>query len=85
MLNPKVRSTNLVCVTACSCDDHQLIPFQEHLRAWLADPQGRDQYVTYRGDEVAVNWHGRPSQREVAHTRVVCFVPHSNEHATHTL
>ena len=39
---------------------------QEHLRAWLADPQGRDQYVTYRGDEVSIRWHGRPSQCEVA-------------------
>ncbi|KAH8996256.1 translation initiation factor eIF-3b [Lactarius akahatsu] len=27
---------------------------KEHLRAWLADPQGRDQYVTYRGDEVSI-------------------------------
>jgi translation initiation factor 3 subunit B len=39
---------------------------QEHLRAWLADLQGRDQYVTYRGDEVSIRWHGRPSQCEVA-------------------
>ncbi|KAI0253691.1 translation initiation factor eIF-3b [Lactifluus subvellereus] len=39
----------------------------EHLRAWLADPLGRDQYVTYRGDEVSIRWHGRPSQCEVAH------------------
>ena len=39
---------------------------QEHLRAWLADPHGRDQYVTYRGDEVSIRWHGRPSQCEVA-------------------
>ncbi|KAF4623636.1 hypothetical protein D9613_001900 [Agrocybe pediades] len=40
---------------------------REHLRAWLADPQGRDQYVTYRGDEVNIHWHGKPSQSEVAH------------------
>ncbi|KAH8981791.1 translation initiation factor eIF-3b [Lactarius hatsudake] len=39
---------------------------KEHLRAWLADPQGRDQCVTYRGDEVSIRWHGRPSQCEVA-------------------
>ncbi|KAH9055120.1 eukaryotic translation initiation factor eIF2A-domain-containing protein [Lactarius deliciosus] len=39
---------------------------REHLRAWLADPQGRDQYVTYRGDDVSIHWHGRPSQCEVA-------------------
>ncbi|KAL0951051.1 hypothetical protein HGRIS_007791 [Hohenbuehelia grisea] len=41
---------------------------REHLRAWLADPQGRDQYVTYRGEEVNIHWHGKPSQCEVAHT-----------------
>ncbi|KAJ3509414.1 hypothetical protein NLJ89_g5235 [Agrocybe chaxingu] len=40
---------------------------REHLRAWLADPQGRDQYVTYRGDEVLIHWHGKPSQCEVAY------------------
>ncbi|KAF8640680.1 hypothetical protein AX17_000336 [Amanita inopinata Kibby_2008] len=40
---------------------------REHLRAWLADPQGRDQYVIYRGDEVKIYWHGKPSQCEVAH------------------
>ncbi|KAI0068380.1 translation initiation factor eIF-3b [Artomyces pyxidatus] len=40
---------------------------KEHLRAWLADPQGRDQYVTYRGDEVVIHWHGKPSQSEVAY------------------
>ncbi|KAI0796282.1 translation initiation factor eIF-3b [Irpex lacteus] len=42
---------------------------KEHLRAWLGDPQGRDQYVTYRGEEVEVHWHGKPSQCEVAHVR----------------
>ncbi|KAI0034279.1 translation initiation factor eIF-3b [Vararia minispora EC-137] len=41
---------------------------KEHLRAWLADPQGRDQYVTYRGDEVTVRWQGKPSQCEVAYS-----------------
>ncbi|KAF8642321.1 hypothetical protein AX16_009591 [Volvariella volvacea WC 439] len=40
---------------------------REHLRAWLTDPQGRDQYVTYRGDEVEIHWHGKPSQSEIAH------------------
>ncbi|THH20860.1 hypothetical protein EW146_g583 [Bondarzewia mesenterica] len=42
---------------------------KEHLRAWLADPQGRDQYATYRGDEVEVHWHGKPSQCEVAYAK----------------
>jgi len=56
---------------------------QEHLRAWLADPLGRDQYVTYRGDEVSIRWHGRPSQCEVAyedHVRITVFdlISHSN-------
>ncbi|KAJ7631103.1 eukaryotic translation initiation factor eIF2A-domain-containing protein [Roridomyces roridus] len=39
---------------------------REHLRAWLADPQGRDQYVTYRGEDVEIHWHGKPSQSELA-------------------
>ncbi|KDQ52424.1 hypothetical protein JAAARDRAFT_162852 [Jaapia argillacea MUCL 33604] len=42
---------------------------KEHLRAWLADPYGRDQYATYRADEVVIHWHGRPSQCEVAYER----------------
>lgn len=49
---------------------------QEHLRAWMADSLGRDQYVTYRGDEVSIRWHGRPSQCEVAyedHVRITVF------------
>jgi len=50
---------------------------QEHLRAWLADPLGRDQYVTYRGDEVSLRWHGRPSQCEVAHEDHVRTTLHS--------
>jgi translation initiation factor 3 subunit B len=42
---------------------------KEHLRAWLADPHGRDQYVTYRGDDVEIHWHGKPSQCEVAYLK----------------
>ncbi|THH31902.1 hypothetical protein EUX98_g2282 [Antrodiella citrinella] len=42
---------------------------KEHLRAWLGDPQGRDQFVTYRGDDVEINWHGKPSQCEVAYSK----------------
>ncbi|KAF8516204.1 translation initiation factor eIF-3b [Hysterangium stoloniferum] len=42
---------------------------REHLRAWLGDPQGRDQYVTYRADEVEIHWHGKPSNTEVAYKR----------------
>ena len=43
---------------------------KEHLRAWLADPQGRDQYVTYRGEDVEIYWHGKPSQCELAYKPV---------------
>lgn len=43
---------------------------QEHLRAWLADPQGRDQYVVYRGEDVEIFWHGKPSQCELAYKPV---------------
>ncbi|KAG6895997.1 hypothetical protein C0992_010972 [Termitomyces sp. T32_za158] len=39
---------------------------KEHLRAWLGDPQGRDQYVTYRHEDVEIHWHGKPSQSELA-------------------
>ncbi|KAI6132740.1 translation initiation factor eIF-3b [Pisolithus croceorrhizus] len=42
---------------------------KEHLKAWLADPQGRDQYVTYRGDDVEIHWHGKLSQCEVAYSK----------------
>ncbi|KAJ7180562.1 eukaryotic translation initiation factor eIF2A-domain-containing protein [Mycena filopes] len=42
---------------------------KEHLRSWLADPQGRDQYVTHQADEVTVNWHGKRGQSSVAHKR----------------
>lgn len=42
---------------------------KEHLRAWLTDPAGRDQYITYRGDEVTVFWHGKGSSSEVAQER----------------
>ena len=48
---------------------------QEHLKAWLADPQGRDQYVTYRGEDVEIHWHGKPSQCEVAFARTVGGLP----------
>ncbi|KAH9927290.1 translation initiation factor eIF-3b [Fomitopsis serialis] len=41
----------------------------EHLRSWLGDLQGRDQYATYRGDEVEIHWQGKPSQCEVAFSR----------------
>ena len=82
--SPKPRYTSLVYVTVCGHDNCRLILSQEHLRAWLADSQGRDQYVTYRGDEVAVNWHGKPSQCEVAHTRIVRRTFQSSDRSPHS-
>ncbi|KZT41396.1 translation initiation factor eIF-3b [Sistotremastrum suecicum HHB10207 ss-3] len=42
---------------------------KEHLRSWLADPHGRDQYATYRNEDVAIHWHGKPSQSEIAYEK----------------
>ncbi|KAK6000217.1 hypothetical protein QM012_003849 [Aureobasidium pullulans] len=41
-------------------------PFQEkeHLRWWLGDNDGRDQFVMYRGDSVGVFWNERDEQPE---------------------
>ncbi|KZO96016.1 translation initiation factor eIF-3b [Calocera viscosa TUFC12733] len=38
---------------------------REHLRAWLGDQQGRDQYVTLRGDDLQVFWNGRNGASEL--------------------
>jgi translation initiation factor 3 subunit B len=59
--------TDFYCVFAITHIEYH----QEHLRAWLADPQGRDQFATYRGDDVSVHWHGKPSQCEITQTRRV--------------
>lgn len=32
---------------------------QDHLRSWLGDAQGRDQFVTFRDNDVNVLWNGR--------------------------
>ncbi|KAG8623592.1 hypothetical protein KVT40_008568 [Elsinoe batatas] len=39
----------------------QIEPFaeKEHLRWWLSDTDGRDQFVVYRGDNVGVYWNER--------------------------
>jgi len=41
-------------------------PFQEkeHLRSWLGDPDARDQFVMYRGDNVGVFWNEREDPPE---------------------
>ena len=35
------------------------LTFQDHLRSWLGDSQGRDQFLTFRDTDVNVNWNGR--------------------------
>ncbi|KAF2166445.1 hypothetical protein M409DRAFT_66515 [Zasmidium cellare ATCC 36951] len=35
---------------------------KEHLRWWLGDAEGRDQFVMYRGDNVGVYWNERDGQ-----------------------
>lgn len=32
---------------------------KDHLRSWLGDAQGRDQFLTFRDADVHVNWNGR--------------------------
>lgn len=44
---------------------------QEHLRAWLSDSQGRDQFLTYRIDDVTIYWHSKASPPDVATVRRV--------------
>lgn len=37
---------------------------QAHLKKWLADPHGRDQFLTLRGTTASVFWNGRGGQSE---------------------
>ncbi|KAK4546092.1 Translation initiation factor 3 subunit b [Oleoguttula mirabilis] len=44
----------------------EIAPFEEkeHLRWWLGDQEGRDQFVMYRGDNVGVYWNEKDDQPE---------------------
>ncbi len=44
----------------------EIAPFEEkeHLRWWLGDHEGRDQFVMYRADNVSVYWNENHSQPE---------------------
>ncbi|KAJ7155508.1 eukaryotic translation initiation factor eIF2A-domain-containing protein [Mycena crocata] len=42
---------------------------KEHIRAWLGDLQGRDQYVTNRADQVIIHWHGKRAQSGIAYKK----------------
>lgn len=37
---------------------------KEHLRSWLGDPTGRDQFALFRGDKVAVMWNRKEAEPE---------------------
>ena len=54
---------------------------QEHLRAWVADPQGRDQFVTYNGDEITIFWHSKKAQQVDESRKVRSAVIHTLAHA----
>ncbi|RGB25416.1 eukaryotic translation initiation factor eIF2A-domain-containing protein [Rhizophagus diaphanus] len=43
---------------------------KEHLRSWLTDPQARDQFVLYRGDDVSIFWNRKTEPPEEEHKRV---------------
>lgn len=47
---------------------------QEHLRSWLTDPQARDQFVLYRGDDVSIFWNRKTEPPEEEHKRVVSII-----------
>ena len=43
---------------------------KEHLRSWLGDSQGRDQFLTFRGDQVQLSYHNRSNNPpEVVQTK----------------
>ncbi|CAG8445506.1 7837_t:CDS:2 [Ambispora leptoticha] len=42
---------------------------KEHLRSWLTDPQARDQFVLYRGDDVYIYWNRKTEPPEEVHKR----------------
>jgi translation initiation factor 3 subunit B len=44
----------------------EIEPFQdqEHLRSWLFDPAGRDQFAMFRGDNVGVFWNNKKEAPE---------------------
>jgi hypothetical protein len=44
---------------------------KEHLRSWLTDPQARDQWVMYRGDDVSIFWNRKTEAPEHEYSRTV--------------
>jgi translation initiation factor 3 subunit B len=48
---------------------------KEHLRSWLTDPQARDQWVMYRGDDVSIFWNRKTETPEHEYSRTVSVIP----------
>lgn len=44
---------------------------QEHFRAWLGDPAGRDQIILFRDESAEVVWNGRGGTFESAYQKDV--------------
>jgi len=54
-----------------STEINSFLFLQEHFRAWLADPAGRDQMILYQGDDLRVGWAGKTGVTDIAHERSV--------------
>lgn len=44
---------------------------KEHLKSALMDPQARDQFVMYRGDDVSIFWNRKTDAPEHVYSRTV--------------
>ncbi|KAI7859386.1 eukaryotic translation initiation factor eIF2A-domain-containing protein [Circinella umbellata] len=42
---------------------------KEHLKSWLMDPQARDQFVMYRGDDVSIFWNRKTEKPDHVYSR----------------
>lgn len=42
---------------------------REHLKSWLMDPQARDQFVMYAGEDVGIHWNRKQEKPELVHKR----------------
>lgn len=51
----------------------EIAPYEpkEHLKSALMDPQARDQFVMYRGDDVSIFWNRKTDAPEHVYSRTV--------------
>jgi hypothetical protein len=54
----------------------QIEPYtaKEHLKSALMDPQARDQFVMYRGDDVSIFWNRKTDSPEHVYSRTVSLL-----------